>query len=389
MRCRIITLSLALACSTIATNAQRPAAGVEQWRLHAELRVGASDAGPAYEFTALSQVVATPNAVFVRQTEQQELRVFDRAGRYQRTIGRSGGGPGEFRGLWAFGVYGDTIWTLDFLLRRVTLFSTAGKLLRTVTFEAVTPTLGARGNLFATYPMARQRDGVLLGFGGTSGQAMAEGRVWAMPILRMSAAGLTTDTLGWRPIAHANMILKSSAGTSYHVQPFNDSPLVEYAAGQRRVYVVDRLAASNGTASYGVVAIGSSGDTAWARRYDYKPVPMDRAAADSVRRRMYGIYRRRYPQSMIDDSLFIPRFQPPVSEATAGDDGTLWLRRENWALTAKFDVLDDKGQLRARVEAGRSVRIRWVSGTTAWGEELDENDVPTLVRYRIVRDGAR
>ena len=380
---------LTLTCLSVAACAQPNAEGAQHWRLQAELRVGGSEAGPAYEFTELSQVVATANAVLVRQSAYQELRVFDLAGTHQRTIGRAGGGPGEFRGLWAFGVYGDTVWTLDFALRRVTLFLTSGKLLNTVTFEAVTRTLGERDNLFATYPVARQRDGVLLGFGGTSGQAMATGRVRAMPILRMSPNGLTTDTLGWLPIAHANMILKSSVGTSYHVQPFDDSPSAEYAADQRRVYVIDRHAASNGTASYGVVAIGSDGDTAWVRRYPYAPLPMDRAVADSVRKRMYRMYGSRYPQSMIDDSLYIPKFQPPVSEATSGEDGTLWLRREKWAQTTKFDVLDAKGQLLAQVEAGRSVRIRWVSGTTAWGQELDENDVPTLVRYRIVKDGVR
>lgn len=380
---------LTLACLSVAACAQPNAEGAQRWRLQAELRVGGSEAGPAYEFTELSQVVATADAVLVRQSAYQELRVFDVAGTHQRTIGRAGGGPGEFSGLWAFGVYGDTVWTLDFALRRVTLFLTSGKLLKTVTFEAVTRTLGERGSLFATYPMARQRDGVLLGFGGTSGQAMATGRVRAMPILRMSPNGLATDTLGWLPIAHANMILKSSVGTSYHVQPFDDSPSAEYAADQRRVYVIDRHAASNGTTSYGVVAIGNDGDTAWVRRYPYAPLPMDRAVADSVRKRMYRMYGSRYPQSMIDDSLYIPKFQPPVSEATAGEDGTLWLRREKWSPTTKFDVLDAEGQLIARVEAGRSVRIRWVSGTTAWGQELDENDVPTLVRYRIVKEEAR
>ncbi|MDP1858734.1 MAG: 6-bladed beta-propeller [Gemmatimonadaceae bacterium] len=380
---------LTLACLSVAACAQPPDEVVAHWRLQAELRVGGSEAGPAYEFTELSQVVATANAVLVRQSAYQELRVFDLAGIYQRTIGRAGGGPGEFKGMWAFGVYGDTVWTLDFALRRVSLFLTSGELLTTVTFEAVTPTLGENGNLFATYPMARQRDGVLLGFGGTSGQAMAAGRVRAMPILRMSPAGLTSDTLGWLPVTHSNMILKSSVGTSYHDQPFNDSPLPEYAANQQRVYVIDRYAASNGTASYGVVAIGSDGDTAWVRSYPYLPLPMDRAVADSVQKRMYRMYGVRYPQSMIDDSLYIPKFQPPVSEATAGEDGTLWLRREKWAPTTKFDVLDAKGQLLAQVEAGRSVRIRWVSGTTAWGQELDENDVPALVRYRIIKEGVR
>lgn len=384
-----LVIVLAPALGPRALSAQPPKTAIAQWRLLPELRVGEDETGAPYEFTQISQVVSTSNAVFVRQSEQEEIRVFNLAGKFQRAIGRKGGGPGEFTGLWAFGIYADTLWTLDFALRRVSLFATTGKLLKTITFESVTPSLGTRGNYFATYPMDRQRDGVLLGFGGTTGQAMAAGLVTKFPLLRMSPAGLTTDTLAWRPIAHENMILRSSVGTSYHVQPFNDAPLTVYAGATRRIYLVDRRAANVGRATYSVSAINTSGGTAWSRRYDYTPVPMDRHAADSVRTRMYRMYRTRFPQAMIDDSLFIPTFQPPVSEGIACDDGTIWLRRENWTPAARYDVLDLSGNVIAQVEANRSVRLRWVSGTTAWGSELDENDVPTLVRYRVVKTGTR
>ncbi len=372
-----------------ALSAQPPKTAIAQWRLLPELRVGENETGASYEFTRISQVVSTGDAVFVRQTEQQEIRVFGLTGRFRRTIGRAGGGPGEFKGLWAFGIYADTLWTLDFALRRVSLFATSGKLLKTITFESITPTLGTRGNTFATYPMDRQRDGILLGFGGTTGLAMAAGLVKSFPLLRMSPAGLTTDTLGWVPIAHDNMILRSSHGEAYHTQPFSDAPLTVYAAAMRRIYLVDRRAAESSRASYSVAAIKADGGTVWTRRVEYDPVLMDRHVADSVRNRMYRIFRSQYPQSMIDDSLYIPKYQPPVSDGIVGDDGTIWLRRENWTPAARYDVLDASGTLIAHVETNRSVHLRWVSGTTAWGSELDDNDVPTLVRYRIVKTAAR
>jgi len=52
------------------------------------------------------------------------LKVFDRSGRFVRTIGREGGGPGEFRGVGAMDVLpGDTLVVFDWGTSRYSLFS--------------------------------------------------------------------------------------------------------------------------------------------------------------------------------------------------------------------------------------------------------------------------
>ena len=59
----------------------------------------------------------------VRGMYAPSVTVFDRAGRYQRTLGREGGAPGEFRGIGSIASYrGDSLLVLDWGSRRFSVF---------------------------------------------------------------------------------------------------------------------------------------------------------------------------------------------------------------------------------------------------------------------------
>src|SRR5690606_12745404 len=60
------------------------------------------------------------------------ISVFDRAGRHLRNLGRSGGGPGEFRSLGALGWRGDTLWVMDPQGGRLHLYDRGLEFVRTV-----------------------------------------------------------------------------------------------------------------------------------------------------------------------------------------------------------------------------------------------------------------
>jgi hypothetical protein len=349
----------------------------------AEVRIGDDESGPAFEFTELSQILVAGDAVYVAQTGLQEIRVFDSRGRHLQTIGRRGGGPGEFDGLQSIGFVGDTLWAIDTHLRRVTLFSATGKLLMTLPFESVSEKRGVDGNFFFTYPVALLRDGSALGFGGTTGVAIAAGRVTKTPILRMTRTGKTLDTLGWVPIGNTNMILRSTNGTAYRTQPFSDAPITAYSPVSQRIFVVNRKAATSAApSSFLVTALQTNGDTLWSKGYAYTPERMDGRLADSVRDSMHRAYGTRFPRQQIDDALFVPAYSPPVSAALAGEDGTLWLRGVDASAT-EYTVIGADGTVVARAVTSRRVHLKWAAGRTAWGEELDNNDVPILVRYRV------
>lgn len=48
-----------------------------------------------------------------------------------------------------------------------------------------------------------------------------------------------------------------------------------------------------------------------------------------------------------------------------------------------YTVLDMAGTETASVVVPRRVKLHWASGSHVWGHELDDDDVPTIVRFRF------
>jgi hypothetical protein len=91
-----------------------------------ELVVGASVDNPAQGVFRPSRVVGTADGtIFVADSAENRIQVYDRNGAFIRTLGREGQGPGEFGNLWGMTIAGDLLvvddnrnnrfstWTLD------------------------------------------------------------------------------------------------------------------------------------------------------------------------------------------------------------------------------------------------------------------------------------
>lgn len=377
-----LLLSLALAaCSAPGGDAAMP-----PLRLDPDVRIGSETEGPEYQFTAINFVAARGDDVFVAQRGGNEVRVFGADGRHRRTIGRVGSGPGEFQAIWSLGVLGDTLWTIDIDLRRLTLFGPDGATLATVPFEAVPPTLGESGRLFLPYADVLLPDRGFLGFGRGIASSVDVGDVTAYPLLRLDPNGNTVDTLAWVSIKNDDLILRSEKSRSYMPQPFTDSPLTVYSAPIGRAYVIERWCATEPDAgTIRVTAINAAGDTVWTRDIPYTPAPLEPGLADNARADLLSHYGKRYLESEIRRALYVPAFRTPVSAAVASTNGALWIRWDEHTRPASYTLLTPTGELAGEAAAAPAVRLRWVSDSVAWGEELDANDVPTLVRYRITR----
>ncbi len=375
----VLLLVTAAGCGTEARDVV-----VDTVRLVAEKRIGSETSGPEYQFTNLSFVVAQGDDVYVVQRGINEIRVFDAEGRYRRTIGREGAGPGEFQSMWSVGIIGDSLWTIDINLRRLTFFTLGGSLISTVQFEPVPPTLGEGGKLFLPYADLVLREGGFLGFGRGMASSVDVGDITAYPLLRLDGKGSTVDTLGWRSIRNDDLILRSAKSRSYRPQPFTDAPLAVYAPALQRAYLIERWSATEPNASsVRITAIEASGDTAWVRELPYTPAPLESRIVDSVRGQMERAEARRYPKEEIARALYAPAFRTPITAAVTSENGSLWIRWDESTRPATMTVVGPDGEVAALVSAPAGVRLKWISDSTAWGEELDENEVPTLVRYRI------
>ena len=77
-------------------------------------------------------------SIVVSDRRSAEIRIYDRAGRHLRSMGRSGEGPGEFRN--PFGVWvtsGDTLWAGDYRPWRYNVFTAKGDFVRQVNLKPV------------------------------------------------------------------------------------------------------------------------------------------------------------------------------------------------------------------------------------------------------------
>jgi len=155
----LIALLFALACAgdpAPSTFSVRDSAGVQivetaqaawesapAWRIGDTplLSIGTTDGPLDYQFSRI--VGATrfdDGSIAVADAGTNSVRFFDASGKWIRTVGGTGSGPGEFRALQSLGRSGDSIDVLDRRLGRITVFDRTGRLVRTVqpTFTRVT-----------------------------------------------------------------------------------------------------------------------------------------------------------------------------------------------------------------------------------------------------------
>ena len=82
--------------------------------------------------------------IYLMDTSQKRIMIFTTEGQFVRTIGRQGGGPGEFRHLYTMDVKDGLIACFDQSKRRITLFDSSGVFLNS--FGAQTKASAPSGN---------------------------------------------------------------------------------------------------------------------------------------------------------------------------------------------------------------------------------------------------
>jgi hypothetical protein len=116
-----------------------------EWRVGPAplVRIGVVEGDPAYQFDQLTGVVRfSDGTIAVADGGSQEVRLFSGSGVHSRTVGREGGGPGEFTGMSGMGAgQGEEAWVYDFSLRRITWLDASGQVLRMVALGPEPPIL--------------------------------------------------------------------------------------------------------------------------------------------------------------------------------------------------------------------------------------------------------
>jgi hypothetical protein len=366
---------------------------VQRWQLVRDLRVGAADGPRPYTFSPQALVAAREDGtLYVLDSGNHEVRVFDARGRHMRTFGREGAGPGEFMDADGAGWLGDTMWVSDPMQMRTTFFTPSGNVLRTAG-----PATRASERYAPTVADAVLADGSSLVLARPLQPRSPTERptVSRLPVLRVGRSG-SPDTLAWRDLRHRQVRVDNGGRTLVLTQPWDDSPLVSVSKTGRSVVLISRPAAARAAdARFHVMRLSPFGDTLFSRSFPYTPVAVPAGwasrwadeTAGLIAPRRAGTDRRALETDLVR-GVYVPAFKPPVTAVVAGDDGTVWLRREQpeeQGGTVVWNVLSGEGQLLAEVRAPGDLEIQQVQRSHVWGVMADDLDVPYVYRFRIQR----
>jgi hypothetical protein len=165
------------------------------WRLVEELRVGAPGGPEEATFGRIGGIeVDDLDRIWIIDLQARVIRIFDGAGRYVRTVGRQGSGPGEFSRPVAIHRHPDgNMWVIDPGVQRYSVFDTSGMLLATHQ-RHVSPSLPQRSEGFGANGMLMELAGIF------------DNGVFSTRLLSVGKDGVPQDTSGASPPCQCRLL---------------------------------------------------------------------------------------------------------------------------------------------------------------------------------------
>lgn len=366
---------IGLTAFTAPRSAQRPAT----WRLVEEWRVGGAPEGP-HSFTDVRGMsVRRDGSIVVLDAKDRQLHWLDARGRPVRSVGRPGGGPGEYRtstGL-ATAPSGE-ITVNDPVAGRMSILSPTGDFVRSV----MVPVSSFKVYWDGQYDAAGRLFELVDVYGANSRDYTTTVRVWV--------AGLTrADTLP--PVHCANAAAPGPDGTRFRVQ-FADGPTsVHIPFSEPRVPSARASDGSEWTGrhpDYAVIERRAPGtcDVIASIRLRGPQVAVPREERDKAVDGMRAFLSGRGAQ--MPDFGRIPREFPFYDALFVDESDNVWVERTTATDKRRFDIHAATGALIAEAELPVPLpRYRPVVITRdrVYVFTLDEDDVAYLVAFRIVR----
>ena len=338
--------------------------------------------------------VSPSGTIAIAQPQDNAIRLFDAMGNPVATLGRTGSGPGEFRGLFAVGWTGDTLWANDRAANRLTFFAATRQVLRTVpwpgrlTYAPPDPSVAGVG--FSMVPWGVFPDGALLAKGLFSSAARRP--AWAVGqktsvVLKVRADGQFVRVIAWPPSLDRRCVVevplpKGISGGAVGI-PFCPTPVDDVAQDGSRVVMVTFESANRSAGSFRVAVLGELGDTIFSRSVRFTPVPIPKAVADSAIETEVRHAMRPEFVPVIRDKVKVPSSYPPFRRVLIGRDRGIWIQVASAKSEARWLVIDPKGFSRGVVAFPVNFVLKVVEKETAWGVETDVDGLQSVSRYTI------
>ncbi len=378
---RSTTSLLALACLLPTALPSQAARRVPVWTLKEEIRIGGAADGPENFVDIRGIGIARGGNIFVLAYDAQELRVFDPQGHFLKRAARRGQGPGELGNANGLAVGSDgTVWVNDPGNDRFSLYRDDGTFLKQVVVQ-----INAYGYIWhgAVIKPGEVVDDMPIRVPDPGARAQ-DGRPAVAERQRIIAATGPIDTIpvvtcpGKPPTFQPYVSFRSSQGGATVGIPF--------VPGMLRVFTDRGTEWCTPGDSYRLL-VGPIGGTLQqvVERHD-PPVPVSDSERSAAIRRIDSL-RLKYGPPQSGDPNNVPHVKPPIADLYADQAGNAWVRRTGVsASTPVFEVYDPSGRQLATVNSTGPVGDQtWIDGDTLLTVVLDADDIPYVVRYRIVR----
>lgn len=346
----------------------------EPWRLVEDLRIGSRDEEGPFLFGRPGSVIPDEmGRIWVLDGQAFELRLFDAEGRFVRTVGRQGDGPGEFAfNPCAFPGPGDEVWVESG--RRWQRFDTAGAF------------LGGQPSRSNVGCGIRQwlPGGRFLAVNADYDPVTRETTAYFVEY-RMEASGALTpaDTFPWPTLPPAPRVELTSADGRSTIGlrvPFAAQP--NGLLGPTGDFWV-----TDGGGTYRIRRQSLTGDTLLVIEKPFEPISIP----DSIRaREIEGLHREGYTIEEAFDPDDVPRRYPPFDRYLVDGEGTLWVFRHGEGGAQALDVFAPDGRFLGPVDPPPGLEdmlIQRVTPDHMYGLLRDELDVPYVVRLAILKPG--
>lgn len=360
----------------------------EAWRVEEELRIGALDGPPEYQFGQIAWIDTDSRGnIYVLDQQAQHVQVYDPEGSHLRTIGRPGTGPAELsQGALAVLVGpGDTVFVVDNGAQRVTRFLPDGT------------DAGSFGIPFT--------EGISLKWElAPDGRLLQQSRSLPVPgtaaqpphnlILARNTEGAVLDTVLRLPLGES---MKFEGGAP-QFRLFEAEPIWEIDA-TGRLYT-----ASN--AEYRIEVRTPDGAVDRVITYPFERKPVTESDRQAILDELSELFEQQgvppMARSQILQTIGFGDHFPAFATIVSGPDGTLWVQHirtmaeaaseglsinfENMDMGApEWDVFDAEGRFLGVVTLPARFATRHVEGDRLYGIWRDELDVPYVMRLRVVR----
>jgi len=341
------------------------------------LRIGVVEGDLAHQFTGITGAVRLPEGtVVVADDGSQEVRFFGLDGSHLKTVGRRGGGPGEFTGLAGLGK--DTmggVWAYDFSLRRITWMDGTGEITGITSLGLEPGMLNAVGVLSDGTFLLKQ----LWGAEETSAASRGGLRRDPIALVRFDTQGVLLDTLGLFPGREVYLTEEDGRGVM-NTPPFARNASTTIRSG--RAIVGPQRA-------FEVLEIAPNGSLVRVVRIPRREEAVGPEALEAyIQGRLRGAPADRHPgirRSL--EAMPVPETVPPYGAIRGDDVGNLWVGA--WAmypqLADTWEVFAPGGAWLGTVKMPPGVDPADIGPDWILGVGRDELDVEYVVVYPLIK----